>query len=276
MCHLKKYVHHSLFLVVFLAVLFPVITVAANSPSVTDNSARCEESVSASLGNLTAPNTILIDVREAKYYNLFHIEHSLNIKPHQIATKSYLKNKNVILIGNGYHQTSLHKKCRALKQSGFVSVSVLKGGVQAFVRNNRVKIDGNEVNQSLYYLTPQDMLDITKPEEYLLVNITGQKDDRLKVYLPRVVTTSGQVNSKPQQKEILTIINKKPKISNLLIVGADNFQYPALYKLNQMDSNKTIFFLKGGLSELTRFEKNIKAILGKKEFTLSNIKGCSN
>ena len=272
MSNINKTNLHILFSVLFL----PVTSFAVNLQPETNQTDRCETSVSVLATERAAPSHTLIDVREASEYNLFHIEHSLNMKPHQISSKNYLKNEKVILIGNAYNQISLLKRCKALKQSGFKSVKVLNGGIQVLAKKNKSKVSGVDINQSLYYLTPRNMLDIAKPDDYLVINITGQKDNRLNVYFPSVVTTSNKNLTKRHKKEIQNFIKKNPKKSTVLIVAENDFQYSPLHKLNQPDSNKTIFFLKGGLTELTRFETNIKAILGKKEFTLKNIKGCSN
>lgn len=236
----------------------------------------CLISISHFNGEQNKKNRVIIDVRNSEDYDLFHINQTLNIKPHLISTKNYLKNKKIILLDNSYKYNSLLHLCKKLKTSGFSSVYVLDGGIQTLIKNNKLNIEGNDVIESLYYLTPQEMLEIAQQDKYLVVNITGKEDKRLNVYFSNIITTTENLQKKSHLKEVSQIIEKNKKTPAVLIVGQNNDQYSLVNKFHQTNQHQTFLYLKDGLTGLTRFEYNIKAILGKREFTLKNIKGCSN
>lgn len=87
----------------------------------------------AALQKLAArPRTALVDVRAAADYDAAHIDGALNLALGQIRTKSFLRDKELILVGSGKAEGELYEACAALKAQGFDKVRVLQGGMAAW------------------------------------------------------------------------------------------------------------------------------------------------
>jgi rhodanese-related sulfurtransferase len=72
---------------------------------------------------------MLLDVRSPGEFNRSHIDGAMNLSPAEILTKDYLKSRQVILVGSGRDDHQLLKTCAQLKQRGFSSVKVIRGGM---------------------------------------------------------------------------------------------------------------------------------------------------
>lgn len=97
---------------------------------------KCLVTVSTIKKSKPMTNTLFIDVRNSHTFNEKHIPNSINIPLQLTATKAFLKNKDVILVGNGWNEPSLIQKCIQLKTKGFKSVKVLTGGIISWFKSD--------------------------------------------------------------------------------------------------------------------------------------------
>lgn len=72
---------------------------------------------------------MLIDVRSQGEFTRSHIDGAMNLSPSEVLTKDYLKTRQVVLIGSGRDDHRLLVTCAQLKQRGFGSVKVIRGGM---------------------------------------------------------------------------------------------------------------------------------------------------
>lgn len=75
------------------------------------------------------PDSALIDVRPLSEHETFRIGGALSMTVSELHTKSMLRSKNVVLIGNGKSERELYAACAELKARGFQHVRVLRGGM---------------------------------------------------------------------------------------------------------------------------------------------------
>ncbi|MDR1935074.1 MAG: rhodanese-like domain-containing protein [Candidatus Accumulibacter sp.] len=78
---------------------------------------------------LSAPNLMLADLRSPAAFAAFHIPPAVNVSPGALASKSYWRNKRLVLIGDGKGEHELYVQCAHLKRRGYAHVQVLRGGV---------------------------------------------------------------------------------------------------------------------------------------------------
>lgn len=74
-----------------------------------------------------------IDVRSSFAFAAVHMPSSLNIAASSLKTKSFLKTKDVVLVDEGFGSEELERTCRELRGNGFGFVSILYGGLNAWV-----------------------------------------------------------------------------------------------------------------------------------------------
>lgn len=75
----------------------------------------------------------VIDVRSPELFNNFHINGAMNMMPGELPAKSYLRDKKLLLVGDGKGEKQLYEVCHRLRASGFQSVQVLQGGMLSWL-----------------------------------------------------------------------------------------------------------------------------------------------
>ncbi len=78
-------------------------------------------------------NTALIDTRTAAEFSHFHIDGAMYINTAELRSKAFLREKLIVLIGNGKAEQQLYIDCKRLKSSGYKQVKVLWGGMPAWL-----------------------------------------------------------------------------------------------------------------------------------------------
>jgi len=75
----------------------------------------------------------LIDVRPLAERELFRIGGTLSMTASELRTKSVLRGKNLVLIGDGKAERELYAACADLKARGFARTRVLRGGMPSWL-----------------------------------------------------------------------------------------------------------------------------------------------
>lgn len=93
----------------------------------------CALPASAVAGFLQRPGATVIDTREEPQYAQFHLASAMRLDPASVRLKPYLRDKPLLLVGDGKAERELYAACGSLKAQGFTSVQVLQGGMSAYV-----------------------------------------------------------------------------------------------------------------------------------------------
>lgn len=84
---------------------------------------------------LEKPGSGLIDLRSSAEYLAWHAPNSMNLTVTEVLTKSYLRDKLVVLMGNGKLEAESHHACMRLRQGGFGRVFVVRGGILGWMQH---------------------------------------------------------------------------------------------------------------------------------------------
>ncbi|AOX99678.1 rhodanese-like domain-containing protein [Jeongeupia sp. USM3] len=104
-------------------------TVSAIRPKPDLSCAIAPTELSPMLGR---PELTLIDVRLRADYDAARIDGAMNLSVTDVRTKSFLRDKLLVLIGSGKSERELYVACAELKGQGFKQVKVLRGGMPAW------------------------------------------------------------------------------------------------------------------------------------------------
>jgi rhodanese-related sulfurtransferase len=123
---------------------------------------------------LKSSNMVLIDTRRSTDFVNFHIDGAMNLNPAEVRSKSFLRGKSVILIGNGKGERELYIDCSRLKSNGFKQARVLQGGISAWLASD-LDVYGQPPNsEQLTRLTPSELLIESQFEANLILVEAGQ------------------------------------------------------------------------------------------------------
>ena len=200
-------------------------------------------------------NIVMVDVRSEKEFGEFNIPDSINIPLYSVKVKSFLKNKKLVLINNGFNLGNLKEAGEELLNKGF-SVRILYGGLLAW-RNAGGKLAGNPQSfKKLDLVGAEDLFsEINEDENNLLViNLISSSDKEGHIKIPNIINVPVREN-----KDILIMFNdflKKRRPSqykNFLIANTNGDQYENIAHVLSKYKDKNIFYLEGGIESYLAF-----------------------
>ncbi len=72
---------------------------------------------------------LFVDVRHSASFSRVRIPRSVNIPLFAVKSKVFLRDKNIVLVNEGFQASVLEQECRALRAGGMKTVRVLGGGI---------------------------------------------------------------------------------------------------------------------------------------------------
>ncbi|MGZ5030853.1 MAG: rhodanese-like domain-containing protein [Methylobacter sp.] len=90
-------------------------------------------------------------------------------------SKTFLRGKSVVLIGNGKAERELYSDCRQLKSNGFKQVRVLRGGMPGWLVSGQPVLGQSPTSAQLTRLTPSDLWIESRFVSNLVLVVAGQE-----------------------------------------------------------------------------------------------------
>jgi len=130
------------------------------------------------------PRTTLVDVRSAPERELATIDGALQVSAAEVAGKPFLKDKTLVLLGNGKAERELYAACSTLKAAGFRDVRVLQGGMPAWLAAGRPVLSRQAVADEVPRLSAPELWLESHFEANLVLAVPDQA--RVQAALPQV------------------------------------------------------------------------------------------
>ncbi len=208
---------------------------------------------------------IPVDTRSKEEFEKARIPGSLHMELYSIKTKGFLKEKDIVIVDDGFRLEAPLSECMRLKkEAGFKSVRVLYGGIQAWMDAGG-KIEGTNActpakhtfKEPLLLYEERDMAD------WVVLDLFGEKE-RIKRLFPKwsVVTIPSAKDRNKIEKSLKKAINstrkKKGDLVRYLVFlnGTD-----AKDILSKVDGDHLVFAYEGTLSSYESFLKKQTQIL---------------
>ncbi len=208
---------------------------------------------------------ILIDTRSKEKFEKARIPGSLHMELYSIKTKGFLKEKDVVIVDDGFRLFAPLNECiRLKKEAGFKSVHVLYGGIQAWIDSGG-KIEGinagfpakNTFKEPLLLFEERDMAD------WVVLDLFGEKE-RIKRLFPKwsVVAIPLTKDTNKIEKSLKKAINRtRKKKGDLMRYLVFLNGTSAKDILSKVDGDHLVFAYEGTLSSYESFLKEQAQIL---------------
>ena len=85
------------------------------------------------LSEANGGQVVIVDVRNKEAFSGYHIENAINLQVFEIKTKTFLRRKPLVLVGDPIGGSAIEREVRSLRDHGFTEVSVLRGGIPAWL-----------------------------------------------------------------------------------------------------------------------------------------------
>ncbi len=117
---------------------------------------------------------VLVDVRSQDKFNKIRIRDSLNIPLFALRTKTFLKNRKMVIFNEGYTLRELLSECRKLEESGFHDVHVMYGGLWLWHQKGKPLEGDVFAIEELNIISPHDLFVQQNLDGQLVVDISEQ------------------------------------------------------------------------------------------------------
>lgn len=192
-------------------------------------------------------DVVLVDTRKNLDFTSFSIAGAMNTSVSDIKNKAFLRNKRIVLIGDGKAEEDLYLSCAELKKAAFKDVKVLRGGMLAWV-SNEYSVNGRVpgLNQ-LGILTPLELWSESLFAENLIFIDSNQSKFQNKfdksllannitsLDLKKVIEKKRKA-SKKQNFSSLVIIAANADLNNLAQLRKDLYPIPVLYYFDSFEN----------------------------------------
>ena len=212
--------------------------------------------------NSYTPVDVLVDVRSeftGKTGSFIRIKKALNIPLYSLKTKTYLKNKRVILIGTGLDDFFLEQEITKLQQLGFRSLKIMRFGITALLGSDRL-VGSKTTSLKLKTASAQDVVSasIGQGQSFLFINLDKQSDVYRAMGLKSLRIPFS--NESSFYKNLYALAQKEYKKNDLVrivLVHDDPSVYQTVFHSKHMFDMQGLLFVEGGNAALLRLQKQL-------------------
>ena len=197
---------------------------------------------------LASPDSMLVDLRTSTEYQNFHARDAINLTISELAVKSYLKNKNIILMGNGKLDGEVYRTCTFLKQVGYTSVFVFQGGVTNWMLSSYATVGNVTRAFDDIRLTPSELF-IESREAENLIYLDPSRDDMFKYFPSASILTT--VSSEKIKISLEAV--KAKELLGLILIGARSLTIEQIRSLQQAALPRRLIVYSGSANDYQSF-----------------------
>lgn len=197
---------------------------------------------------LASPDSILVDLRTSTEYQNFHAKNAINISRSELAVKSYLKNKNIILIGHGKLDGEIYRTCTFLKQVGYRNVFVVQGGVTNWMLNSYAVAGNSTKAFDNIRLTPEE-LSMESRESENLIYLDSSRDDMRTFFPSASILTGVSAETVKFSSEAI----KTKELLGLILIGARSLTIEQIRLLQQAALPRRLMVYSGSASDYQNY-----------------------
>ncbi|MCB0317862.1 MAG: rhodanese-like domain-containing protein [Bdellovibrionales bacterium] len=211
---------------------------------------------------LDHPDLAIVDIRPEEDFKRIRIESSLNIPAYSLRTKSYLRNKKVLLVEKPYLQSKLGKICIDLRKLGFTNVKTLKNGLLDW-KNSKNKLIGEDLDkQKLRMISVRDFFSEAYYRPWLLIDTTDSASQIKELEGVEFQSLPLSKTKKDFKRQLLAsiteVLARKPGIS--VAVSSEN-NSAELKSIVESIGFLDLFIIEGGREAIDSYLKDNQELL---------------
>jgi rhodanese-related sulfurtransferase len=218
---------------------------------------------------------LIVDVRDRDAFDRFRIPGSIHVPVYALKTKTFLRDKSLVLVSEGYPNVGLEQTCKALRDAGFTRASILNGGLRSWsLKKGPVEGDAF-ASREVARVPPKDFFAQKESPDWLVVIVSGPTASAAQPLIPGAMTLSLQGDPRKFASSLKTLVSGKPGSPQLSILVCDEKgqSYESIERAVQQEGLNRVFYLRGGLKGYRAFleQQALLAQPGKEE-----VKRCVN
>lgn len=229
---------------------------------------------------LLSKSVVLVDTRSANEFESYRIPGSLNLSPFEIKSKSFLKPKHLVIVGNRANLLEMGLLCHELKQHGFKKVNFIKGGLGSWdkklIGRDAYSIDGWMFGK----ITPREFVSLKSKMEWLILDVSNNDPskngskfiyDGLKV-IPFEIANMDSLGK--VKNHMASFLNKN--LYGFLIISNHGDRYSEVGKYLRKNKVNNVYFLDGGMTAYAKYFAVRKVFLARLQRGPVKLSSCSS
>lgn len=216
---------------------------------------------------------LVIDIRSSRDYERAHLPVAINVLGDLVPHKSFVKHRDVVLVGDGYGSDQSLRLCERLLAIGVPRVRVLSGGVAGWVSQGYPVRGRERVPARLLALSPVEALAAASHQNWIFVVDTSDDAERIEGYAeqprvefdPDVEALAGAVR----------VANGDAKASTrVLITSMNSRAHEIALQLARRLPSSEVRFVEGGAHALNVARREQTAILDRPDLNARSLSRC--
>jgi rhodanese-related sulfurtransferase len=206
---------------------------------------------------------LFVDVRDREAFDRFRIPGSIHIPLYALKTKTFLKDKPLVLVSEGYPNFALEQTCEGVRDAGFKRASILIGGLRSWMMKKGA-IEGDLfAAQEVSRIPPKHFFAQKDSPGWLVIALSGSEAESSQPLIPGALHLPFEGNPSKFASSLKTLVNSKPGSPQLSILVCDERgeKYQSIERALQQEELNKVFYLKGGLEAYRAFLHQ-QALLG--------------
>lgn len=237
-----------------------------------EHAQACLVKVDSTIDALANRRVSIIDTRKASEFDKYRIPGSLNIQPHALKTKAFLKSHGFVLIDESHTSAELERVCADLKRNGYAKASVMQGGLFLWkARGGMLEGDTIAAARALSTVRPAELMQEQPHKDWLIIDVSNRKNADFKKYFPMAVSIPWSRDRK-NEKPLLAAMNSAGN-KRILVVDETGESY-AWIEGQVGTQRKDVLYLEGGLRGYLKYQRE-QVAMWKQRDEQPKRKGCS-
>jgi len=200
-----------------------------------------------------------VDIRPVSEFNECCIKDSMNLPLSLLKANPAFKDAGIVLVDKGFYSEKMENACRELRKAGFEKTFILKGGLNAWIRNAG-SFDGTKKDaEQIKMISPAELLLTRKFSEVLFVGCDAERPD---AYLFPTLVLAGDAAGKITAKTQIVLVSSSASDT------ADKIQA-------KLSGSSSAFILEGGVKAYRDFLVESTVMLNRGKFAQqTKVKNC--
>nr|WP_303649986.1 rhodanese-like domain-containing protein [Desulfobotulus pelophilus] len=218
---------------------------------------------------------VLMDTRPADVFESCHIPDSINVPLYGIRTRSFLKKKSIVLVGNGFSLGAAVSMGEELNKAGY-SASVLAGGLLAWQeRGGRLAGDPFACH-GLAVVSPDLFAESLGREQPLMIYVKEEEGERVPSSFFHGLLNLSSISSDGGQalRDVLGLRDNF-FLRPLVLITGDGRDNAVLQRRVSAEGIRQVYFLAGGWKGYEEYRRKQQAGMGPVEKRSVGDYGCS-
>jgi rhodanese-related sulfurtransferase len=218
------------------------------------------------------PDLLLVDVRGPADHARLRIPGSLGLPLAFLETKRFLKDRPLILVGDGFRNTALIEACRRLRQAG-IEVAILEGGLPAW-GNKGYPIEGDRLAlAALRRVSPRIVHQEREGAAVTLLDFSREPRPETQTAFGSPVTFPAGLTAPGSADRLKAAVARTGCLEPILVATETGEGYDPLARQMQA-AGINAYFLEGGLAAYRRHVAELALSWNSREARLRTVSEC--